>query len=140
MTEGWFGDDYLILFEDRASGLDRAYGLSDALPGYRLVGLRGWDDFLVEDSTGACFTVPTVPIVQEHLAPFTIPKISAKPEPDAKVRGRIKWYVKPIALGGDPQLPDNIAWITLEQHTELVTWWNRKYHEVREGSDGKPAA
>jgi hypothetical protein len=61
-------------------------------------------------------------------------------EPDAKVRGRIKWYIKPIVFGGDPNLGDNVTWITLRQHFELVTWWNRKYREANEERDGKPAA
>ena len=131
MTEGWYGDDYLVLFEERAAALDQGYGLSVALPGYRLVGLRGWDDFIVEDATGACFTVPTVPIVHQHLAPFTVPTSPLRPEADVKVRGRIKWYVTPIVFGGDPKIGDNLTWITLEEHVQLVAWWNKKYHEVK---------
>ena len=140
MTEGWFGDDYLILFEDQATALERAYGLNAALPGYRLVGLKSWDDFLVQDSGGEWFTVPTVPLAKEHLAPFPFPGSPTSPKPDAKVKGRIKWYIKPIAFGGDPRLPENITWISLEQHIELVTWWNQTYREVKGGPDGTPAA
>jgi len=140
MTEGWYGDDYLVLFEEQATALDRDYGLSAALPGYRLVGLKGWDDFIVEDSTGARFTVPTVPLLHEHVEPFAPPKIPLRPEPDAKLTGRIKWYITPIVFGGDPKLGDTVTWITLEQHTQLVTWWNKKYHDVKEGRDGTPAA
>ncbi len=140
MIEGWYGDDYLILFEERAPALERAYGLSAALPGYRLVGLRGWDDFIVDDSNGARFTVPTVPVLAEHLAPFSTPKGPPRAEVDPTVRGRIKWYVTPIVFGGDPKLGANVTWVDLEQHTQLVTWWNRKYHDVKEGRDGAPAA
>ncbi len=140
MIEGWYGDDYLVLFEERATALDQAYGLSAAVPGYRLVGLRSWDDFIVEDSTGARFTVPTVPLVHEHLAPFTAPKGPARPDPDAKVQGRIKWYIKPIVFGGDPKSGDNVTWITLEQHVQLVAWWNKMYHDVKEGRGATPAA
>jgi len=140
MTEGWYGDDYLVLFEEKAAALDQAYGFGAALPGYRLVGLRSWDDFIVEDSSGARFTVPTVPLLKEQLAPFPGPKSPSSPEPDAKVRGRIKWYITPIVFGGDPKLGDNVTWITLEQHTQLVTWWNKKYRDVKGGHDGTPAA
>src|SRR5207245_7401233 len=103
MTEGWYGDDYLILFEERAVALDRAYGLSAALPGYRLVGLRGWDDFIVDDSNGARFTVPTVPGLAEHLAPFSTPKGPSRAEGDPTVRGGMKWRVTPTARGGHAQ-------------------------------------
>ncbi len=140
MTEGWYGDDYLVLFEERAPALERAYGLSATLPGYRLVGLRSWDDFIVEDPTGGRFTVPTVPLLPKHLAPFTVPENPSRPEPDANVRGRIKWYITPIVFGGDPKLGDNVRWVTLEEHTQLVTWWNKKYHDVKDGRDGTPAA
>jgi hypothetical protein len=140
MIEGWYGDDYLVLFEERAPALERAYGLTAALPGYRLVGLRSWDDFIVEDSTGARFTIPTVPLLPEHLAPFTVPASAGTSKPDDKLRGRIKWYITPIVFGGDPNPGDNVRWITIEEHAQLVTWWNRKYHDVREGRDGTPAA
>ena len=140
MTEGWYNDDYLILFDEGAATLDRAYGVSAALHGYRVLGLRGWDDFIVEDSAGTRFTVPTVPLLKEHLAPFSGPKDSDSLRPDADLRGRIKWYITPIVFGGDPNLGANVTWVTLEQHAQLVTWWNKKYHEVKDGRDGKPAA
>ena len=140
MTEGWYGDDYLVLFEENAPTLERAYGLTTALPGYGLVGLRGWDDFIVEDTTGACFTVPTVPLLPEYLKPFTLPPNQPSPEVDAKVQGRIKWYITPIVLGGDPGLGENVTWVTVEEHVQLVNWWNKKYRDVAEGRDDMPAA
>jgi hypothetical protein len=33
-------------------------------------------------------------------------------------------------FGGDPTLGDNVTWVTLTQHTELVQWWNQKYREL----------
>ena len=133
MIEGWNGDEYLILFEERAAALDRSYGVSVALPGYRLIGLRGWDDFIVEDSAGVRFAVPTVPLLQEHLVPFEATATSSTLEPDAKVQGRVKWYITPLVFGGDPKLGENVTWITLDQHAQLVSWWNRKYHDVKAG-------
>jgi len=46
MTEGWFGDEHLILFDEAevASASDR-YGISQSLPGCRVIGLRDWDNF-----------------------------------------------------------------------------------------------
>src|SRR5919197_1707740 len=126
MIEGWCGGDYLVLFEDGASALEQAYGLADSLPGYHLVGLRGWDDFIVEDATGARFTVPTVPLLPRYLKPFSAAGDQGTLSPDDRVRGRIKWYTKPIIFGGDPKLSDNVIWVTLDEHTQLVKWWNAK--------------
>jgi hypothetical protein len=72
MTEGWYGDDHLILFDEAelASASDR-YAISELLPGYRVIGLRGWDDFILQDSTGRTYNVPTVPAIAEYLSPYT---------------------------------------------------------------------
>src|SRR5437016_5801017 len=98
MTEGWCGDDYLVLFEKDARSLEQAYGLTAALPGYHLVGLREWDDCIVEDSAGAIVRVPTVPLLARYLKPFTIPK--TKSEPYDRIGGKIMWYITPIVFGG----------------------------------------
>ena len=45
--------------------------------------------------------------------------------------GRIKWYVKPLVFGGDPELGDNVIWVTQEDHVSLVRWWNRLYATVK---------
>ena len=47
MVEGWRGDEYFVLFEAQGLSLQGAYGLTEGLRGYRLLGLRGWDDFIV---------------------------------------------------------------------------------------------
>lgn len=130
MREGWSGDDYIILFDERAPTLQAAYGITSRLPGYRLLGLRGWDEFIVEDSRGARFIAPTVPLLLANLSPF---EINDQPEleTDERVRGRIKWYITPLVFGGEPNLGDNVTWVTVDQHTQLVAWWNEKYRELR---------
>jgi hypothetical protein len=130
MREGWCGDDYVILFDGDADRFHHDYGLATVLPGYRLLGLRSWDDFIVEDGRGARFTIPTVPADLTYIAPFVMPEGPAL-QPDDQVRGRIKWYVTPLVFGGDPNLGDNVTWITLDQHAKLVVWWNQKYRELR---------
>jgi hypothetical protein len=51
-----------------------AYAIAQCLPGYEVIGLRGWDDFIVRNSVGEAYSVPTVPIVPEHLSPFSLPR------------------------------------------------------------------
>jgi hypothetical protein len=44
MREGWLEDEYVILFEDgEAAAIADGYGVPVALPGFRLIGLRGWN-------------------------------------------------------------------------------------------------
>jgi len=58
LRQGWHWDEYLVLFTDRvATAASDGYGIADMLPGYQIVGLRGWDDFIVRNSDGGQFTV-----------------------------------------------------------------------------------
>lgn len=62
MTEGWCEKEYLVLFSDEESeAKTRLYQLSAVLPGHRLIGFKGWDDFIVADAAGGLFSVPMVP-------------------------------------------------------------------------------
>jgi len=130
MNEGWSNDDYLVLFsEEESVAKTTQYKLAASLPGYRIVGLKGWDDFIVIGSTGKLFSVPTVPVISKHLEPFSLsaqPKLKA----DDRFYGKVKWYIKPIAFGGDMNLGENLTWVTHEQHVQLVCWWNEKHREL----------
>src|SRR5438034_11282170 len=106
MAEGWCGDDYLVLFEQDALSLEQAYGLTAALPGYHLVGLRGWDDSIVQDRAGARFTVATVPLLARYPKPETIPK--AKPQRDDRIRGTPNRYHPHMILLSDPKLDQTV--------------------------------
>jgi len=130
MKEGWLGDYYPILFEEKASALEKTYALRDFLPGHHLVGLRCWDDFIIEDNGGSLFTVPTVPLLQDHLQTFELDLKHGELVPDEQTTGTIKWYVTPICFGGDPKVGPNVDWVNLEQHTQLVKWWNHKFREL----------
>jgi hypothetical protein len=103
-----------------------AYAIDHFLPGHVLVGLRGWDEFIVIDESGSVFAVPTVPIDLRHATTFALPE-QVLLEPDARFDGKIKWYVKPLAFGGDAADETNLAWVTHEKHAELVRWWNEQY-------------
>ncbi len=132
MIEGWHNDDYLVLFEDQAEAirLTEAYGLREYLPDYTILGLRGWDDFILADAQGQFFTIPTVPLEPKHIEPFSFSVDLAAIKSDERFRNKVKWYVKPILFGGDPNAKENIIWISYEQHTELVRWWSKLYRDI----------
>ncbi|HEU4886048.1 MAG TPA: hypothetical protein VFT45_27670 [Longimicrobium sp.] len=131
MREGWLGDDYIILFsEEEATAASRRYGIGEALPGCTIIGLWGWDDFLVRDPAGRTFTVPTVPMSAGYQREIALPP-AAPLLADDRFTGRIKWYVTPIIFGGDPEPGENLIWVSHDDHAALVTWWNARYHELQ---------
>ena len=81
-------------------------------------------------ASGALFAVPTVPMLREEIKPIAGVIAALKLTPDSRFTDRIKWYIQPIVFGGSATLEENIAWVTLEQHTDLVKWWNNKYREL----------
>jgi len=131
MREGWYKDDYLIVFNEAESlQASSRYGVEDAIPGFRVVGLRGWDDFIVREESGELFTVPTVPCDAKYLAPYLGRFDDVELQADPRYAGRLKWYVKPVVFGGDPNIGPNLTWITQDEHVELVRWWNEMYRSV----------
>jgi hypothetical protein len=121
VRQGWYGDDYLILFNDsEASAASDSYAISQVLPGFKVIGLRGWDDFILQDSNGATFSVPTVPAIPAHLSPYALPPAGSTLAPDDRFQNKIKWYVQPVVFGGDPQLGANIVWISHDEHAQLA--------------------
>lgn len=132
MREGWYNDDYWSMCEDQkeAEHLTAIYGLGEYLPDYFIVGLKGWDDFILCDREGKHFLVPTVPLERASLATFRFPAQFLRLESDDRFTGKIKWYVKPIRFGGDPNADDNIAWLSQEQHAQAVRWWNKFYYDT----------
>jgi hypothetical protein len=125
--EGWLDDDYLVLFsEAEAPAQAERYGILSALPGYVLVGLRGWDEFIVLDDTGTMLSLPTLPLDEANATPFTLPP-SFDLVADSRFSNKIKWYVKPLVFGGDVNDQNNLTWVSLAHHAELVVWWNAQY-------------
>ena len=134
MIHGSHNDAYFVLFEEQSEALSMTarYGIDQYLPGFTICGLRGWDDFILRDRQGHFFTVPTVPLLAQHVAPYDFQIDLADIKPDARIGDRIKWYIKPLVFGGDPQAADNMAWISLDQHVDAVRWWNKIYRDVSE--------
>jgi hypothetical protein len=133
VIEGWHNEEYLILFEDpnEASSMSDRYAVATAFPDLTLIGLRNWDDFILCDAAGNLFTVPTVPLIREKLRPLTAKFDAAKLEPDLRYADRIKWYIQPLVFGGSPTAQQNMTWLSFEQHTAAVKWWNDKYRELK---------
>lgn len=132
MNEGWQNDTYfVILTQDESSAAMTAYRFDQFLPGYTLVGLKDWDDFIVINQAGVMLTLPTVPLDASYAAPFALPR-QISLEPDSRLIGKIKWYLTPLVFGGDPRDKANLTWITHEQHAELVAWWNEQ-HKLAKG-------
>lgn len=132
MNEGWLNDDYLILFsEAEIDDASKKYGIAQSLPGYSVLGLLGWDDFIVRDPSGRTYLVPTVPIDKQYLKGFILPR-TVTLKSDGRFKEKIKWYVKPLVFGGDPDEKENLAWVTHEQHSQLVVWWNNQYRALKQ--------
>ena len=137
MIEGWHGDDYLLLFDDaEACEFSARYDFGKYLAGYVLVGLRGWDDFIVKGADGRFETVPTVPIDAAFLAPLDFSIDASRIVSDDRYRGKVKWYRNPLVFGGSPTDKDNMVWVPLEAHVDLVKFWNACYQRLK----GPPAS
>jgi hypothetical protein len=71
--------------------------------------------------------------VQKYLSEQADIPDAANLRPDERFMGKIKWYTKPIVFGGDPSSEENMIWVDIVTHQELVRWWNQKYQEVQQG-------
>ena len=136
MIEGWSEDQYVILFDDpEIPSATSGYQVEIGLPGFTVIGLCGWDDLIVRDLEGGVFTVPSVPVEAEHLAAFD-PATAKRVESDNRFSGRIRWYIKPLVFGGDPNDEANTSWLTHDEHRKIVVWWNQKYRNIKYGTHG----
>jgi hypothetical protein len=131
MNEGWCGDNYLILFdESEVASTSERYAISQMLPGYQVVGLCGWDDFILRDSVGRTHLVPTIPADLQRVSPYVMPPSAKTLRSDERLCGMIKWYVKPVVFGGDANVGENLIWVSHERHAQLVKWWNDRYRSI----------
>src|SRR5258706_9950468 len=132
MREGWYSNDYWALCEDQkeAEHLTAIYGLGESLPGFFIVGLKGWDDFILVDRESQYFSVPTVPLERASLTAFRFPTETLRLQSDERFTEKIKWYLKPIRFGGDPNANENMVWLSLDEHASAVKWWNKLYRDT----------
>ena len=116
MIQGWHNDDYLILFEEQleAISMTARYDAKTFLPGYTLDGLKGWDDFIVHDTAHNFYTVPTVPLIAQHLKPYTFDINLSALRLDNRLTDRIKWYVQPRCIAHLKSLSDEARAVELK--------------------------
>lgn len=127
MKEGWFEEDHFIIFNEAESIVaTKDYGISNYLEGFQMLGLLGWDDFILSNGS-KFYTLPTVPIASEYLELVLAGQLPANLEEDERFKGKIRWYTTPIGFGGDPNSEENMVWVNHKQHTELVSYWNQQY-------------
>lgn len=131
MTEGWIGNSYLVLFtQDESADLTRRYEITQHLPGYVLLGLCNWDDFICMAPDGRIVSVPTVPLTKAYVNAFAMPDVEAGLRPDPRFAGKIKWYVQPLVFGGSPTDQANLTWVDLTTHIQAVVWFNKMYVQM----------
>ncbi len=133
MISGWHNDEYLILFEEQpeAIAMSDRYGISERIPNHTLIGIRGWNDFILMSSEGSLMIAPTIPARKEELEFWNSEINIAEIKPDTEIGNKIKWLVTPLIFGGSPTAEENVEWITIDQHVDLVNWWNSKYDELK---------
>jgi len=130
MKHFWVDDIHYNLFEEEEHLLISKYKIDLYISGYKLIGLIGWDEFLLEKDK-KYFKVPTVPIDINNLEEISdICKLNELTNKES-IYDKIKWYTKPIVFGGNPKDEKNIIWVDIEQHIKLVTFWNNKYSEYK---------
>lgn len=131
MNEGWQNDDYLILLSEyESASAMAAYDFDRFIPGYRLIGFKGWDEFIVIGPSNDLHVVPTVPLDASQAVPYVLPQ-EISLQPDSRFTDKIKWYLKPLVFGGSPTDNANVEWISHAQHTEVVRWWNERYQQAK---------
>jgi hypothetical protein len=124
VKEGWAGNDYLILFFGAERGdWTSNYSVAKRLPGFELIGICGWDDLIVAGPNGVLYRVPAVPMRVDKIQLYEFPdEFVLRPEPE--LVGKIPWRIKPMAFDGDIYDKENVALVSLEEHAQLVSWWN----------------
>jgi hypothetical protein len=130
MKEGWINNEYHIIFDEtEMEKITEDYGIKECLPGYQILELLGWDDFIISDGKQK-FRIPTIPLTLEYIENYENNYDTEHIETDERLRGKIKWYIKPLIFSGNPNDDSNISWVNISQHQELVKFWNRQYQNI----------
>lgn len=131
MNSGWNDEIFYNLFEDNEIKMfNQKYILTNKPNEYKIIGLYFWDDFIVSKGQ-ELVKIPTIPFDLKYEEKIEINLENIHLDNDKKINNYIKWYNKPLIFGGSPELDDNIQWINIEHHIELVNFWNKKYREIK---------
>jgi hypothetical protein len=141
MNEGW--DDYLILFDElEVATMTERYALSQFLPGYQVLGLRGWDDFIVCDSQGRTFSIPTVPLELKYLSPFAVPEGMENGGPSSRRafprQDKMVFEAHFVRWGSQCQRKHEVG--EPGEHAQPVRWWNDLHRSLTNKGPAAPKA
>ncbi len=126
MNEGWGGEEYFIKFSEMESEeFARGYSLDSYIEGYELLGIKGWNDFILLKD-GQLFSCPTVPIDTAYIELLNGDVLPGCLQSSSDLKGKIKWYIKPLIFGGSVG-KSNEQWVDFELHMKLVNYWNNQY-------------
>jgi|GEM_PF-819651 len=126
MTEGWLNFDYVILFsQSERMAYSRKYKIGNYLPGFTLAGIYDWNYFLVTDVEGTMYSLPSLPLDIQSIKKFSLPE-NYTLETDERYSEKVRWYLKPEIVGGNPRDGKNLVWVSLDLHADLISWWNDK--------------
>ena len=136
MIEGWHDkDDYVILYEEQLEAPADGGSLWDCgalSPGFHTSGIKLAGTTSYYETLPGNYAAPrSCWSVREYLQPLGFQLDPSRIQSDARFTNRIKWYITPLVLGGDPSSEKNMTWLSLEQHVEAVKWWNETYRKMK---------
>lgn len=76
------------------------------------------------------FRVPTIPLILKKKEEWPHKVDLAALKPDGRFQGKVKWYLKPVVFGGDPNPGGNLVRISHEDHVQGVKYWNQVYSQA----------
>ncbi len=143
--EGFIGEKLLILWKaEELAQFNREYEVNQYAPGFILFGSSGGGEDYGFDVQSAAMPIVRIPFIgmerryAEHVAEGFRDlfgqaggrAIGAAPDPRSRNMECVE--ITPVMLGGDPINPDNKAWLTRQQHFEMVRYWNRAIRHHRQ--------
>lgn len=138
--EGFLAEVYLRLYPgDHLAALNRAYAVSEWLPGHLLIGSDGGGTAFTLAPDEAVIEIPFIPMDSRYskrrandfvtfLRPA--PANADPPRLNPAYIGKEIHEIQPLLFGGDPCDPANKVTLSPEDHAPYVVWWNRKFREI----------
>ena len=145
--EGFIGEEFYRLYSvEQLLSLNPAYGVDEFMPGFVLIGSNGGGESYLLDARhtpAPVFRIPFIPMIEAYGSQMALsvsvwqqglaaisPAMSIIHTPSSRTFGKEIHEINPIVFGGSPTDPKNRALVPLEQHAEIVVWWNRTFRRV----------